>query len=89
MALYEERLSKDLARIRADVATLGAGVEKAMRDAVAASLAGDRRLANETVIRDHPINRTMLSFTRGPPSASSFTVMPGTSGHQASDSVAP
>ncbi len=64
MALYEERLSKDLARIREEVAILGASVEKALRDAVASSLNGDRRLANQTVIDDHPINRRTREISR-------------------------
>ena len=64
MALYEERLSKDLSQIRDEVAVLGAAVEKALRDAVTSSLTGDKRLANETVIGDHPINRRTREISR-------------------------
>jgi len=57
MPLYEERLSRDLTKIRDDVAALGAAVEKALRESVQATLHGDRKLANETVLGDKPINR--------------------------------
>ena len=64
MALYEERLSKDLARIRTEVATLGAAVETALADAVTSSLDGDRSLANKVVVGDHPINRRTREISR-------------------------
>ena len=57
MSLYEERLTKDLTRIRDEVADLGAAVDKALRSAVQATLTDDRVLANETVLGDKPINR--------------------------------
>jgi phosphate transport system protein len=57
MPLYEERLTKDLTRITDEVAALGTAVEKALRDAVHSGLADDRKLANETVLGDKPINR--------------------------------
>ena len=58
MPLYEERLSKDLSQIRDEVAGLGVAVERALRNAVQSSLEGDGPLANQTVLGDHPINRT-------------------------------
>ncbi len=64
MALYEERLSKDLTRIREEVASLGAAVQKAQEDAVQAALIGNKQLANQTILRDHPINRTTREITR-------------------------
>ena len=64
MPLYEERLTKDLARIRDEVATLGAAVKTAQRNAVHATLAGDRKLANQTVLGDKPINRRTREINR-------------------------
>lgn len=64
MALYEERLSRDLARINKEVAELGTAVETALRDAVQASLSGDRPLANRTILGDHPINRKTRAISR-------------------------
>jgi phosphate transport system protein len=64
MPLYEERLSKDMARIRDEVVTLGAAVQKAQEDAVQAALTGDKLLANQTILRDHPINRRTREISR-------------------------
>lgn len=64
MALYEERLSRDLSRIRGEVAALGMAVEKALHDAVQSSLTGDRPLANRTILGDHPINRKTREISR-------------------------
>ena len=64
MPLYEERLSADLNQIREQVATLGAEVERALRDAVKSSLAEDRALANQTILGDHPINRRTREINR-------------------------
>jgi phosphate transport system protein len=64
MPLYEERLSNDLARIRDEVGGLGAAVERALRNSVQSSLAGDKVLANQTVLGDHPINRTTHEISR-------------------------
>ena len=64
MPLYEERLSNDMARIREEVASLGAAVQKAQEDAVQAALTGNQELANKTVLRDHPINRQTREITR-------------------------
>lgn len=64
MALYEERLSKDMARIRDEVASLGAAVQKAQEDAVQAALTANTALANQTILRDHPINRKTREINR-------------------------
>ena len=64
MPLYEERLSKDMARIRDEVASLGAAVQKAQEDAVQAALTGNKALANQTILRDHPINRRTREINR-------------------------
>ncbi len=64
MPLYEERLSKDMTWIRDEVASLGAAVQKAQEDAVRAALTGNRELANQTILRDHPINRQTREINR-------------------------
>ncbi len=64
MPLYEERLSHDMARIREEVVSLGAAVQKAQEDAVQAALTGNKELANQTVLRDHPINRKTREINR-------------------------
>ena len=64
MPLYEERLSHDMTRIREEVASLGAAVQKAQEDAVRSALTGDKELANRTILRDHPINRRTREITR-------------------------
>lgn len=64
MTLYEERLSKDMARIREEVVSLGAAVQKAQDDAVQAALTGNKALANQTILRDHPINRKTREINR-------------------------
>jgi phosphate transport system protein len=64
MPLYEERLSRDLAQIRDKVAALGDAVHKAVENAVQALLTGNRKLANHTVLGDHPINRQTREINR-------------------------
>ena len=64
MPIYETRLSDDIARIREEVASLGAAVQKALEDAVLAALNGDKPLANQTILRDHPINRQTREINR-------------------------
>jgi len=64
MALYEERLAKDLARINEEVAALSAAVETAFRNAVKACLEGDKLMANAAVIGDKPINRRTREISR-------------------------
>ncbi len=57
MALYEERLATDLAKIRDKVAEVGSQVDEALEKAVKAVLAGDHDLANEVILGDHAVNR--------------------------------
>lgn len=64
MPLYEERLSRDLSKIRDNVDILAAAVQKAQEDAVQAALTGNRALANQTILRDHPINRKTREINR-------------------------
>lgn len=64
MPLYEERLSKDLTRIRDGIALLGLAVQKAQEDAMQSTLTGNRPLGNQTIIRDHPINRKAREINR-------------------------
>ncbi len=64
MPLYEERLSRDMSQIREQVASLSAAVQKALEDAVQAALTGNKKLANLTIIRDHPINRRTREINR-------------------------
>jgi len=64
MSLYEERLSRDLTEIRDHVGKLGAAVELALKNSVHASLSGDKVLANQTVLGDHPINRSTRTINR-------------------------
>ena len=60
MSHYEERLEKDLARIRRRVAEVGAQIERALKDAVHATLALDRELAYRIVLGDLQINTNSL-----------------------------
>ena len=64
MPLYEERLSREMTRIREEVASLGAAVQKAQEDAIQAALTSNKELANQTILRDHPINRKTRAITR-------------------------
>ncbi len=57
MSHYEERLEADLNKIRGRLKAIGAQVEAANKTAVHALLTGDRALAYETIVNDHPINR--------------------------------
>ena len=60
MSLYEERLTKDAAKIRSEIADLGAMVESAVRNSVNVVLSDDKKTANENILRDKPINRARL-----------------------------
>ena len=61
---YEERLERDLNRLRARVATVAADVEKALSDARQAVLHHDKRLANAIILGDMPINRAIREIDR-------------------------
>jgi phosphate transport system protein len=64
MSHYEERLEKDLTRIRKRVADMATQVETGVRNAMHALETGNNRLAAATVLADHPINRTMREIDR-------------------------
>lgn len=57
MSLYEERLDADLLTIRARLRLVGEQVEENLRHGVRAVLDVDRRLANETMIKDRAVNQ--------------------------------
>jgi len=62
--LYEERLQRDLNKIRTSVAEVSEKVEHALRQAIKALLTRDRQLANETILGDLPINRAIRHIDR-------------------------
>ena len=64
MSHYEERLEADLGKIRRRLKAIGVQVEEAHKAAVHALLTGDRTLAYETILSDHPINREIRSIDR-------------------------
>jgi phosphate transport system protein len=64
MSHYEERLERDLSRIKQQVALLAGLVEKALDDAVHALLADDDRLAYATVLADNRINAVSNELDR-------------------------
>jgi phosphate transport system protein len=57
MSVYEERLQRDLTTIRDQVRDLSTRTEESVKGAVESVLRFDRRLANETMLRDRAINR--------------------------------
>lgn len=61
---YEERLEKDLGRIREAIAEITEGVEQALHNAVHAILIGDRELASATILGDLPINRQVRALDK-------------------------
>lgn len=64
MAHYEQRLERDLQRIRATLETVSEQVEAAHKNAVHALLTGNRDLAYDTVLGDHVINRAVRRLDR-------------------------
>jgi len=64
MTHYEERLEKDLVRLREGVATVGNKVQQALEHAVRALLERDHELAYDTVLGDMPINRDVRAMDR-------------------------
>jgi phosphate transport system protein len=64
MSHYEERLEKDLAAIRAQVADMAKLVETAINNAMHALQTGNNKLASATVLADHAINRSMRQVDR-------------------------
>lgn len=59
MSHYEERLENDLSALRGRIEAMAAQVHKAVTNAVNALQKGDHELAANTILADHPINRTM------------------------------
>lgn len=57
MSLYEERLEADLLDIRSRLGEVALQVEDNLRHAVQAVLELDRKLANETLIKDRAVNQ--------------------------------
>jgi phosphate transport system protein len=64
MSHYEERLERDLVRIRDDVAKMATRVMEGLHNAIHALLTGDHKLAARTILADHPINRAMRDIDR-------------------------
>lgn len=64
MSLYEKRLLEDLAQLRDQVRIMGSMTETALLNVIQATLTGDHRRANESVLNDHPINRQMRLLDR-------------------------
>jgi len=64
MSHYEERLERDLTRIKQQLAMLAESVEGALEDAVHALLSGNEKLAYSTVLGDQPINRASRALDR-------------------------
>jgi phosphate transport system protein len=64
MALYEKRLQEDLSHIREQIHAMGDQTEKALTNSIHALLTGNQKLANETILADHPINRRMREIDR-------------------------
>jgi phosphate transport system protein len=64
MSRYEERLTADKTAIRDRVVAVGARVERAVSDAVAALVVRDRAAAYRIVLGDLPINRESRAIDR-------------------------
>lgn len=64
MSHYEERLERDLVRIREDVAKMAERVMDGLNNATRALLTGDHSLAASTILADHPVNRAMRKIDR-------------------------
>ena len=59
MSHYEERLERDLTALLTRIKTMSEMVQRGLADAVRALQKGDKQLAANTILADHPINRTM------------------------------
>jgi phosphate transport system protein len=64
MSHLEVRQQRDLNRIREQMAEQADRIAKAVENALHAVQTGDRRLAWDTVLGDHPINRQMRAIDR-------------------------
>lgn len=65
MSHYEERLERDLARIRRDLAQITADVQNALKGAVHALLTNNREQAYAGVLGDMAINRAVRALDQG------------------------
>ena len=57
MSVYEERLTNDLSQIGDEIGTLGQMASRAVKESSRSLLEGKKQLANDTILRDKPINR--------------------------------
>ncbi len=64
MSRLEQRLENDLQNIRSRVLEQARNVQSGVKDAVYALQTGNNKLANATILNDHPINRTMREIDR-------------------------
>lgn len=64
MSHLEARQEKDLSEIRRHVSTQAEAVCRAVENAIHAVYGGNRRLAHETVLADHPVNRHTREIDR-------------------------
>lgn len=64
MSHYDQRLQDDLDTIRAAAVDIGERVVEAIRLSVQAIIDGDRALAGQVVLGDHPINRDVRSLDK-------------------------
>ncbi|HEC14950.1 MAG TPA: phosphate signaling complex protein PhoU [Sedimenticola sp.] len=64
MSHYEERLERDLNRIREHVSEVAGRVQAGLKDAVHALLTGNEKLAYATILGDLPINRRVREIDR-------------------------
>lgn len=62
--LYDERLQHDLNQIRSSIADVSQRVEHALKQAISSLLSQDKQRANETILADLPINRTIRAIDR-------------------------
>lgn len=59
MSHYEERLERDLNALRARIADMSELVQQGLDNALVALQKGNQQLASNTILADHPVNRTM------------------------------
>ena len=55
--IYEERLEKDLDKMRNRIAAIAGRIETGLKNALRALLDRDKALAYHTILGDNPINR--------------------------------
>jgi phosphate transport system protein len=62
--IYERRLQQDLEHLRGQLRVMGDMAEQMLQNALHALLTHDAKLANETVLSDHQVNRCMREVDR-------------------------